>query len=132
MSQKPKIRVDTKNTIALSVENPFAKIQTEGLPEVHKPKYEKSTASDSVSRSRGRVEVTREKSGRAGKIVTLLQAFHESVSGKELDDMAFSLKKLCACGGSLKGRTIELQGDVCEQAIGELKKRNFKPVRCGF
>ncbi|MFQ3240956.1 MAG: translation initiation factor 1, partial [Lentimonas sp.] len=49
----------------------------------------------------------------------------------ELEAMAFNLKKTCACGGALKGRVIELQGDVCDRVMGELEKLGYKPVRAG-
>ena len=83
------------------------------------------------SRSRGRVEVRREKAGRGGKTVTTLREFPSHVPVKDLEILAFNLKKICACGGTLKGRAIELQGEVCDRVIGELKKLGYQPVRAG-
>ena len=82
-------------------------------------------------KSKGRVDVIREKSGRAGKTVTVLREFPANISNEELEVIALKLKKHCACGGSLKERAIELQGDVCEQVMRELQKLKFRPVRCG-
>ena len=50
---------------------------------------------------------------------------------KELEAMTFNLKKTCACGGTLKSRAIELQGDVCDRVMSELEKLGYKPVRAG-
>lgn len=106
----------------------------ENLPEGPdtKPKSGQLTKKNQKTRSKGRVEVTREKSGRAGKVVTVLREFPNVIATEELNAIAFELKKKCACGGSLKGRTVELQGDVCEQAMADLERRGFKPVRCGY
>jgi len=41
------------------------------------------------------------------------------------------MKQSFACGGVLKGRVIELQGDVCDQVIAALRERGYKPVRAG-
>ncbi|MFT5826833.1 MAG: translation initiation factor 1, partial [Yoonia sp.] len=73
----------------------------------------------------------REKAGRGGKTVTTMREFSTNVPLKELEAMAFNLKKTCACGGALKGRVIELQGDVCDRVMGELEKLGYKPVRAG-
>jgi translation initiation factor 1 len=45
--------------------------------------------------------------------------------------MAFDLKKICACGGALKGRVIELQGDVRDRVCTELKARHYQAVQAG-
>ena len=80
---------------------------------------------------RGRVEVRREKAGRGGKTVTSLKAFPNNISQERLELMTYEFKKLCACGGTLKDRTIELQGDVCDQVCDKLRVDGFEPVRAG-
>lgn len=136
MSRKSKNKIATEHVSSLSAANPFAEIDLENLPECSDLK----TGSDDEGAipvkkkisSKGRVAVTREKSGRAGKLVTVLREFSVMVPIKELNEIAFELKKRCACGGSLKGRTIELQGDVSQQAMADLRQRGFEPVRCGY
>lgn len=131
MSRKPKEKITTEHQNALSAENPFEALHLKNLSERPVPEPDATAPASPKTQSRGRVEVTREKSGRAGKTVTVLRAFEGSISLEELNALAFKLKKHCACGGSLKGRTIELQGDVCQTIMVELKKQNFKPVRSG-
>ncbi len=134
MSRKSKTKISTSNENPLLAANPFTNINLENLPENSNPETvskDQVIATEKNLRSRGRVEVTREKSGRAGKLVTILREFSVMVPIKELRTIALELKKQCACGGSLKGRTIELQGDVSQQAMADLRKRGFKPVRCG-
>jgi len=132
MSQKSTNKIKTDHEGSFLVTNPFAGINTDRLPKGSISKANTATDERAENQQRGRVEVTREKSGRAGKTVTILRAFPESVPTLELDAMAFKLRKQCACGGSLKDRTIELQGDVCQQALAELEKEGFSPIRCGY
>ncbi len=82
-------------------------------------------------KSKGRVEVRREKAGRGGKTVTTLKEFPSNTPVRELETLILELKKTCACGGTLKGKVIELQGDVCDRVMKELEARNFRPVRSG-
>ena len=128
---KSKRKITTEHDESLSVANPFDGINLGNLPDAPNPKPDPTSADSKDTRSKGRVDVIREKSGRAGKTVTVLRAFPETVSVEELNAMALQLKKHCACGGSLKERTIELQGNVCEQVMPELEKLGFTPVRCG-
>lgn len=109
--------------------NPFAGLESEGLRKAPAP--QPNTKPEKKKKSRGRIEVRREKAGRGGKTVTTLTGFLYGESDRELDALTFDLKKACACGGTLKGRVIELQGDVRDQAVAELEKRNYQPVRAG-
>ncbi len=111
--------------------NPFGGLNLGELPEapplastIHKPKQKKTV-------SKGRVEVRREKAGRGGKTVTTLREFATHIPLTELDKLTFDLKKTCACGGTLKGRVVELQGDVCVRVLSELENRGYRPVRAG-
>ncbi len=131
MSQRKSSKIVTDGKGADFGSNPFGGLDLGGLPEapkkpstIHKPKKAKST-------SKGRVEVRREKAGRGGKTVTTLKEFASSIPLAELEKLTFELKKTCACGGTLKGRVVELQGDVCDRVMQELETRNFRPVRSG-
>lgn len=134
MNRKSKSKITTDHKNALSVENPFARINLENLPDKAETGSSPDIAipEDRKAKSKGRLKITREKSGRAGKLVTILHEFPAAISIEELSLIATELKKQCACGGSLKGRTIELQGDVSQQAMTDLSKRGFEPVRCGY
>jgi len=113
-------------------DNPFVGLSGEGLPSGPK-QAPASERAKSVSKKpkKGRVELRRETSGRGGKTVTTLTAFPTHLPLGEMERLAFDLKKSCACGGALKGRAIELQGDVRDRAVAELEKRGFQPVRAG-
>ena len=131
MSRKSKNRISTEHENSLSVANPFAAISMENLPKNPSSTSEQAAVAREEIKSKGRVDVIREKSGRAGKTVTVLRGFSETVASEELEALTLKLKKHCACGGSFKGHAIELQGDVCKQVMCELEKLNFRPIRSG-
>ena len=112
--------------------NPFGALGSSGLSAGPSPEVLRAGSKVAVGRcKRGRVEVRREKAGRGGKTVTSLKAFAAQISQAELDALALELKKACACGGTCKGRDIELQGDVVRRVIAELQQRGFQPVQSG-
>jgi translation initiation factor 1 len=124
-------RIDTGGGESLGA-NPFDSLSSKGLPKADQagPKGAAPKKSKAAPK-KGRVELRREKSGRGGKTVTVLSEFATHLPLGELDNLAFDLKKSCACGGTLKGRSIELQGDVRDRAFAELEKRGFRPVKAG-
>ncbi len=74
-----------------------------------------------VNRDRrdGRVKISHETKGRRGKGVTLVTGLAENNEG--LKALARKLKKRCGTGGTVKGGTIEIQGDQREILKAELK-----------
>jgi translation initiation factor 1 len=131
MNKRPR-KISTESAGGGLESNPFGALDPGGLPTGPTAQQMRPVAKEpKVAKSKGRVEVRREKAGRGGKTVTTLREFSSNVPLKELAAMAFDLKKTCACGGALKGRAIELQGDVCDRVIAELTKRHYKPVRAG-
>jgi translation initiation factor 1 len=128
--RKSKISTDGGGTLGT---NPFGALDATKLPQGQPPvsKSSNELKGKKASLSKGRVEIRREKSGRGGKTVTTLREFPTSIPITTLDAMALDLKKSCACGGTLKGRVIELQGDVRNQVAKELYKRGYQPVRAG-
>ena len=129
MSKKHKIRTASDDALRA---NPFAVLDQSGLPmgEMKTPVL-LSEQKSVREKSKGRIEVRREKAGRGGKIVTTLKDFPSYIPLNTLETMTFELKKTCACGGTLKGRVVELQGDVCDRVSAELKLRGYQAVRAG-
>ena len=115
MSKKHKIRTVGGDALAA---NPFTTLDGSGLSKGEmKPPITLSEQKPVKEKSKGRVEVRREKAGRGGKTVTTLKDFPSHIPLNTLEAMTFELKKTCACGGTLKGRVVELQGDVCDLSL---------------
>lgn len=130
MSRKDRSKIATDGAGADLGNNPFGDLNLSGLPEAPKAKPQAPRAAKKP-KPKGRVELRREKAGRGGKTVTTLREFPTHVPLGELEALTFELKKSCACGGTLKGRVVELQGDVRDRAFAELEKRGFQPVLAG-
>ena len=60
---------------------------------------------------------------RYGKIVTKVEGLEDSAI--DINQLAKLLKNKCAAGGTVKGRTIELQGDHKKKAAIVLKNNGF-------
>lgn len=77
----------------------------------------------------GTARVTREKQGRAGKLVTV-------VRGLPLDDAALvtlgkRLRTACGCGGTTRDGVLELQGDHAERVTAWLQAEGIRAKRAG-
>lgn len=64
-----------------------------------------------------------ESKGRGGKAVTLVDGLPDNAPF--LDDLARTLKKACATGGTVRPGAIELAGDVRERLRTLLEARGF-------
>ncbi len=129
MSKKHKIRTASDDALGAS---PFTALDRSGLPKGEmKPPVTLPEQKSVKEKSKGRVEVRREKAGRGGKTVTTLKDFPSHIPLNTLEAMTFELKKKCACGGTLKGRVVELQGDVFDRVSAELKLRGYRAGRAG-
>ena len=77
----------------------------------------------------GIVRVGRETKGRKGKGMTVITGVPLHPEG--LKDLAKSLKQKCGTGGTVKGRTIEIQGDHRDLLVTELETRGYTVKRSG-
>lgn len=59
----------------------------------------------------GRVVLRKETAHRGGKTVIVVHDFAPQITGKQIDEYATQLKKACGCGGTVRNRQIEIQGD---------------------
>ncbi len=80
-------------------------------------------------KSDGIVRVMRDRKGRGGKTVTVIDGVKGSEA--ELTDLAQQLKKLCGSGGTVKDGNIEIQGDHCDKVIAKLTEMGYKVKRAG-
>jgi len=71
----------------------------------------------------GIVRLRRETKGRGGKAVTIVDGI--PLAGAELKKLAKELKQRCGVGGSIKGESIEIQGDQRPVLKAELEQRGF-------
>ncbi len=77
----------------------------------------------------GIVRVARETKGRKGKGVTVITGLPLNQEG--LQGLARELKRKCGAGGTVKGNTIEIQGDHRDLLMEELKGCGYIVKRSG-
>lgn len=75
---------------------------------------------EEIAKTEQRMHVQTEKK-RFGKLITVISGFQ----GVDLKATAKSLKQALACGGTVKGNTVELQGDHTKTVKKALAKLGF-------
>ena len=103
--------------------NPFAGLSSDGLPPGEPTR-------ELPRKSRGRVDIIREKAGRGGKTVTVVANF-VGIGLPEKEKLAKEMQKACGTGGTVKNGRIEIQGDKREEVARILSKAGFRPVFAG-
>ena len=78
---------------------------------------------ESIPASEQRLFVRKEKKGRGGKVVTIIEGFEGP--DNELDELAKDIKKHVGTGGSVKEGEIIIQGDRADQIVQFLQNRGF-------
>lgn len=91
--------------------------------------YDKQEETETSPAGKQQLKVMLDKSGRAGKQVTLITGY----TGKtgDLEILAKMLKTKCGTGGSVKDREILIQGDVRDKVVQILLKEGYKAKRVG-
>ena len=88
-----------------ALQSPFADLNIPDLPEgiLTEEKLPPS--------ARGRVVLRKEKSHRGGKPVIVVSGFNSGIRVDEIEQLASDARKQLACGGTVRDREIEFQGD---------------------
>jgi len=92
------------------LQSPFAGLDLPGLPEG--PREEKASPKKI---SAGKLVFRKEKASRSGKTVVVVSGFDPAFPAAEIEELARRLRKMCGCGGTVRVREIELQGDELER-----------------
>jgi translation initiation factor 1 len=74
----------------------------------------------------GRVVLRRETAHRGGKTVIVVHDFAPQITQAQIDGVATKLKKGCGCGGTVKDRAIEIQGDQPGKIRALLEAEGFR------
>ena len=75
---------------------------------------------------RGRVVLRREKAHRGGKTVVVVGDIPSTVTHEEIEELSRALRKACGCGGTVREREIEIQGDQPDRVCQWLEAAGFR------
>jgi len=110
-------------------QNPFDTLSSEGLPPGPAGSPHPTEAKP-ARKTRGRVDIVRQKAGRGGKTVTVVKNFI-GIGLPEKQALAKAMQKACGTGGTVKNGQIEIQGDKRAQVAEILTQAGFRPVFAG-
>jgi len=124
MSRKNKTRFVPGDPPQLN--NPFARLQNDGLPAGPDPSAPSAGAPAARKPKAGRVVLRRETAHRAGKVVIGIDDFAPHISLAAIEELGRKLRHACGCGGAIRQRRIELQGDQAAKIRSLLEEEGFQ------
>ena len=74
----------------------------------------------------GRVVLRRERAGRGGKTVVIVDDFARHLPAAVIERTAKLIRAACGCGGTVKDRRIEVQGDQPAKVRAALEGEGFQ------
>lgn len=74
----------------------------------------------------GRVILQREKAQRGGKTVIVIKDFAPHLPLSVIETVAKRVRSTCGCGGTVKGRCVEIQGDQASRVRVVLEAEGFE------
>ena len=123
MRPEPKKRIDTQ-----SAQKPLG-----GMPDVFgsldlppAPDETRSTVPSISIWKMGRVVLRREKAHRGGKTVIVVDDFATHLPLSVIESVARQVRAACGCGGTVKDRCIEVQGDQPSKIRAVLEAEGFQ------
>jgi len=124
MSKKDKARSPAGGPPELN--RPFAGLQIAGLPPG--PAAGPPPASPAPARKPkpGRVVLRRETAHRGGKVVIVIDDFAPGISLASIEELGRRLRNACGCGGTIRQRSIELQGNQAAKIRAFLEDEGFQ------
>src|SRR5260221_13844568 len=124
MRANPKTRIVTDAST-----NPLTKL-ADAFPEMDLPEgSDRPHSTDQTTAplwKLGRVVLRRETAHRGGKTVVVVGQFATHLPLSVIENVAKKIRMSCGCGGSVQGRTIEIQGDQPTRVRAVLQRAGFK------
>jgi translation initiation factor 1 len=124
MRPEPKKRIETTipQSPLAALEDAFAGVNLPNLPQ---PEPEPPKAPERLWKM-GRVVLRKEKAHRGGKTVIVVDDFATHLPASLIDSVAKKLRAACGCGGTVKDRQIEIQGDQAAKVRTILEAEGFE------
>ena len=114
------------NQVQAGLNDAFAHLEMQGLPPGSEKAPDPPKTGPAAIWKLGRVILRKETAQRGGKVVIVVHDFATHLPLSVIETVAKTLRQQCACGGTVKGRTIEIQGDQAGRIREILKKEGFE------
>ena len=119
---KKKIPINQPQT---GLNSAFASLNVDGLPAGPEAPEPPKTGPAAIWKL-GRVVLRKETAQRGGKVVIVVHDFATHLPASVIEIVAKTLRQQCGCGGTVRGRTIEIQGDQAARIREILKNEGFQ------
>jgi translation initiation factor 1 len=124
MSKKNKMQIPAAGPLVLN--DPFAGLQLAGLPPGPAPAAPSAAQAAARIPKPGRVVLRRETARRGGKVVIVIHDFAPHIGLASIEELGRRLRNACGCGGTIRERTIELQGNQPAKIRSCLEAEGFQ------
>lgn len=123
---KKKIETNAIQSPLAGLGEAFADVKLSSLPPG--PDIAAASSQDSPQKTwkMGRVVLRRETARRGGKTVIVIHDFATHLPASVIETIAKKVRSACGCGGTVKGRTVEIQGDQPGKIRGVLEAEGFQ------
>jgi len=121
-----KKKIPTRGDVGGGLFQAFVSLESHGLPEGPVPDESGDSSAAAPASKMGRVVLRKEKAHRGGKSVIVIDDFDAVHSEAFISDLARQLRQQCGCGGAVKDRAIELQGEQSAKIRAFLEAKGFK------
>lgn len=126
MAREKKKKLDLSASAEVTLGDLFA-LDGRDLPEREAPvQGRKEERQNPSSKGPGKIVLRRERKGRKGKTVTLVEGLE--LRGKDLEEMARDLRRELGCGSHVESDVVVLHGDQVERAEGLFQKKGFRNI----
>jgi translation initiation factor 1 len=124
VKHKPAGKINTEHEHPLS-QNPFGALSGLDLPPGPET-VPAAAAAPAKPAKLGRVVLRRETAERGGKTVVVAGDFAPEHTGAQIEEWCRDVKRHCGCGGTVRGREIEIQGDQAARVAARFEAIGFR------
>jgi translation initiation factor 1 len=127
---RPEKKKILTNPVQTGLNAAFAGLNVSGLPAGPEPTSSEATAVPASpappKRKLGRVLLRRETAHRGGKTVIVVHDFATHLTAVAIESFAKKIRAACGCGGTVRDRQIEVQGDQAGKIRALLEEEGFQ------
>lgn len=105
-------------------DSPFGGLSSSGLPTG--PSAKGDPAAPQNRWKMGKVTLQRETAHRGGKTVIVIKDFPSHLPATVIEQIGKRVRAACGCGGTVKDRRIEIQGDLVDRIRKVLEAEGFE------